>query len=51
MSDPVSIVVQIGSGGNWCFEHSIGIAKPKLQLQPHLAQQRDIYLESPLYFI
>ena len=29
--------------------HSIGGTKAKLQLQPHLAQQRDIFSESACY--
>ena len=49
-ADPVSIVVQIGSGESGVFSIQIGAMKHKLQLQLHLVQQRDYFFKKCIFY-
>ena len=47
-AEPLSIVMQIGSGGKWCYKHSIGVTKPLIKPQHPIFQQKALILNSIL---
>ena len=49
-ADTLSIVVEIGNGGKWCFQQSISITETKCELKPLLATHQDNFIRKCMFY-